>query len=223
MRATWSRGLSSRSGTGPCRCGTGIALRGTRRPSPRPGAPALRPHRPECPLCGDQRHERQDDHNQTHRTLRANGRSVHHVMAPMGSSVTANWWSPGTSVDRGRTRVLAKPGVGFAVLETARGGLLLRGMSVSRVDVAVVTNVAADHLGSHGINTVEQLAMVKATVVRIVDPEGWTVLNADEPLVTERHRPSSPRAAPGSSVSTPRRWGRGSPRSAMGGSWSRAS
>jgi cyanophycin synthetase len=83
----------------------------------------------------------------------------------------------------GARRVLAEPGVGFAVLETARGGLLLRGMSVSRVDVAVVTNVAADHLGSHGINTVEQLAMVKATVVRIVDPEGWTVLNADEPLV----------------------------------------
>ena len=83
----------------------------------------------------------------------------------------------------GARRVLAEPDVGFAVLETARGGLLLRGMSVSRVDVAVVTNVAADHLGSHGINTVEQLAMVKATVVRIVDPSGWTVLNADEPLV----------------------------------------
>jgi cyanophycin synthetase len=83
----------------------------------------------------------------------------------------------------GARRVLAEPGVAFAVLETARGGLLLRGMSVSRVDVAVVTNVAADHLGSHGINTVEQLAMVKATVVRIVDPSGWTVLNADEPLV----------------------------------------
>lgn len=83
----------------------------------------------------------------------------------------------------GARRVLAEPDVGFAVLETARGGLLLRGMSVRRVDVAVVTNVAADHLGSHGINTVEQLAMVKATVVRIVDPDGWTVLNADEPLV----------------------------------------
>ncbi len=83
----------------------------------------------------------------------------------------------------GARRVLGEPGVGFAVLETARGGLLLRGMSVRRVDVAVVTNVAADHLGSHGINTVEQLAMVKATVVRIVDPNGWTVLNADDPLV----------------------------------------
>ncbi|MEZ5157325.1 MAG: Mur ligase family protein [Candidatus Nanopelagicales bacterium] len=83
----------------------------------------------------------------------------------------------------GARRVLAEPGVEFAVLETARGGLLLRGMSVGRVDVSVVTNVAADHLGSHGINTVEQLAMVKATVVRIVDADGWTVLNADEPLV----------------------------------------
>lgn len=83
----------------------------------------------------------------------------------------------------GARRVLGEPGVEFAVLETARGGLLLRGMSVARVDVAVVTNVGSDHLGSHGINTVEQLATVKATVVRVVDPAGWTVLNADEPLV----------------------------------------
>jgi cyanophycin synthetase len=83
----------------------------------------------------------------------------------------------------GARRVLAQPGVQFAALETARGGLLLRGMSVRRVDAAVVTNVAGDHLGSHGINTVEQLAVVKATVVKIVDPGGWTVLNADEPLV----------------------------------------
>lgn len=91
----------------------------------------------------------------------------------------------------GARRVLAEPGIGFAVLETARGGLLLRGMSVRRVDVAVVTNVAADHLGSHGINTVEQLAMVKATVVRIADPSGWVVLNADEPLVRRMAEQSS--------------------------------
>lgn len=91
----------------------------------------------------------------------------------------------------GARRVLAEPGIGFAVLETARGGLLLRGMSVGRVDVAVVTNVAADHLGSHGINTVEQLAMVKATVVRIADSSGWVVLNADEPLVRRMSEQSS--------------------------------
>lgn len=91
----------------------------------------------------------------------------------------------------GARRVLAEPDIGFAVLETARGGLLLRGMSVRRVDVAVVTNVAADHLGSHGINTVEQLAMVKATVVRVADPDGWVVLNADEPLVRRMAEQSS--------------------------------
>lgn len=104
-----------------------------------------------------------------------------------GDLVTAGDYSgPG-----GARRVLAEPDVGFAVLETARGGLLLRGMSVRRIDVAVVTNVAADHLGSHGINTVEQLAMVKATVVRIVDPAGWTILNADEPLVRHMAEQSS--------------------------------
>lgn len=94
----------------------------------------------------------------------------------------------------GARRVLAEPGVAFAVLETARGGLLLRGMSVRRVDVAVVTNVAADHLGSHGINTVEQLAMVKATVVRVVGAHGWAVLNADDPLVRHMAQQTSARA-----------------------------
>lgn len=89
-----------------------------------------------------------------------------------------DWSGPG-----GARRVLAVPGLDFAVLETARGGLLQRGMSVSRVDVAVVTNIGADHLGTHGIDTVADLAWVKATVVRIVRPDGWAVLNADDPLV----------------------------------------
>ena len=54
-----------------------------------------------------------------------------------------------------------------AVLETARGGILLRGIGVLRNEVAVVTNVSADHLGLHGIRTVDQLAEVKATITRI--------------------------------------------------------
>ena len=54
-----------------------------------------------------------------------------------------------------------------AVLETARGGILLRGIGVAHNDVAVVTNVSADHLHLQGISTVDQLAEVKATVTRI--------------------------------------------------------
>ena len=75
-----------------------------------------------------------------------------------------------------------------AVLETARGGILLRGIGVLHNDVAVVTNVSADHLGLHGITTVDQLAEVKATITRITRPQGWAVLNADDPRVLAMRR-----------------------------------
>ena len=75
-----------------------------------------------------------------------------------------------------------------AVLETARGGILLRGIGVRHNDVAVVTNVSADHLGLQGIQTLDQLAEVKATITRITRPEGWDVLNADDPRVLAMRR-----------------------------------
>ena len=84
------------------------------------------------------------------------------------------------------TALAAEPDV--AVLETARGGILQRGIGVLHNDVAVVTNVSADHLGLHGIATVDQLAEVKATVVRITRPQGWAVLNADDPRVLAMRR-----------------------------------
>jgi cyanophycin synthetase len=76
----------------------------------------------------------------------------------------------------------------IAVLETARGGILLRGIGVLHNDVAVVTNVSADHLGLHGITTVDQLAEVKASITRITRPAGWAVLNADDPRVLAMRR-----------------------------------
>ncbi|HEU4450539.1 MAG TPA: Mur ligase family protein, partial [Gaiellaceae bacterium] len=87
----------------------------------------------------------------------------------------------------GAARALAQePDV--AVLETARGGILLRGIGVLHNDVAVVTNVSEDHLGLHGIDTLDQLAEVKASITRITRPEGWTVLNADDPRVLAMRR-----------------------------------
>jgi cyanophycin synthetase len=83
----------------------------------------------------------------------------------------------------GAGRVLAHPGVELAVTETARGGILLKGIGVTRNDVSVVTNVSADHLGLQGIDTVDQLAEVKAVVPRITRKDGWAVLNADDPRV----------------------------------------
>ena len=83
----------------------------------------------------------------------------------------------------GAGRVLSHEGVELAVTETARGGILLRGIGVVHNDVSVVTNVSADHLGLHGIDTVDQLAEVKQVVARITKPSGWSVLNADDPRV----------------------------------------
>jgi cyanophycin synthetase len=83
----------------------------------------------------------------------------------------------------GAGRVLAHPEVQLAVTETARGGILLKGIGVAYNNVSVFTNVSADHLGLHGIDTVDQLAEVKGIVSRITRPDGWAVLNADDPRV----------------------------------------
>ncbi|WP_270889370.1 tetratricopeptide repeat protein [Pedococcus sp. 5OH_020] len=83
----------------------------------------------------------------------------------------------------GARGVLTSPGVQLGILETARGGMLLKGMGVSSNDVSVVTNVSADHLGMQGIDTVDQLAEVKAIVTKATRPTGWVVLNGDDPRV----------------------------------------
>jgi cyanophycin synthetase len=91
---------------------------------------------------------------------------------------SGDWSGPG-----GAGRVLADPSVQVAVTETARGGILLRGVGTAVNDVSVVTNISADHLGLLGVHTLDQLAEVKSVIVRITKPSGWTVLNADDPLV----------------------------------------
>src|SRR5919204_890100 len=98
------------------------------------------------------------------------------------------WSGPG-----GAGRVLAQTGLELAVLETARGGILRRGVGVAHNDVAVVTNVSADHLGLGGIDTLDQLAELKATIVRITRPSGWVVLNADDPRTLAMRRQSRAR------------------------------
>jgi cyanophycin synthetase len=79
--------------------------------------------------------------------------------------------------------VLKDPTVDFAVLECARGGMLKSGLAFQHCDVGVVTNVASDHLGLGGVNSVEQMAKVKAIVPETVFPHGFAVLNADDDLV----------------------------------------
>ncbi len=79
--------------------------------------------------------------------------------------------------------ILRDPTVEIAVLETARGGILRSGLAFDSCDVGIVLNVAADHLGLGDIDTIEQMARVKGVVAEVVNPQGYVVLNADDPLV----------------------------------------
>ncbi len=81
----------------------------------------------------------------------------------------------------GARTLLRDPRVEVAVLETARGGLLRRGLAVDRAVAALVTNIAADHLGEFGVHDLPSLAAAKLLITRAVGPEGRVVLNADDP------------------------------------------
>ena len=89
-----------------------------------------------------------------------------------------DWTGPG-----GAHQILGRRDIDVAVLETARGGIVLRGIGYESNDASVLTNVSSDHLDLQGIHTLPELAEVKSTVCRITRAEGWVVLNADDPLV----------------------------------------
>ncbi len=79
--------------------------------------------------------------------------------------------------------ILQDPTVEVAVLETARGGILRSGLAFDAANVGVVLNVAADHLGIGDIDTIDQLAHLKSVVAEAVFPDGYAILNADDPRV----------------------------------------
>jgi cyanophycin synthetase len=85
----------------------------------------------------------------------------------------------------GARMLMRQPDVEIAVLEVARGGLLRRGLGVERADAAVVSNVAADHLGDYGINTVPELIPAKFIVRRALKEDAPLILNADDEGVVE--------------------------------------
>ena len=91
--------------------------------------------------------------------------------------------------------VLKDSAVEFAVLETARGGLLRSGLGYDQCDCAIVTNVAEDHLGLDGIHTLDKLARVKSVVPETVQPNGYAVLNADDDLVYQMRENVSAKVA----------------------------
>ena len=118
----------------------------------------------------------------THILLRAG----HHVGTTTSDGIlvdermvdAGDWTGPG-----GAAAILRRSDVDVAVLETARGGLVLKGMGYESNEASVFTNVSSDHLDLQGIHTLPELAEVKSTVCRVTKPDGWTVLNADDPYV----------------------------------------
>jgi cyanophycin synthetase len=78
--------------------------------------------------------------------------------------------------------LLTNKEIDAAVLETARGGLIKKGLAYDLADVAVITNITEDHLGIDGINTLEDLSYVKALVGEAVKNNGYVVMNADDQM-----------------------------------------
>jgi cyanophycin synthetase len=86
----------------------------------------------------------------------------------------------------GARMVLREPRAQAAMLETARGGILRRGIAVSQADAAIITNVSSDHFGEYGIDDLDGLADVKFAVASVVAPRGSLVLNADDAMLRAR-------------------------------------
>ena len=121
-------------------------------------------------------------------------RMVGHVLSQaglrVGMATTDGVYSGGRLVydadasgPRSAEMVLDDTSVEAAVLETARGGILRGGLGYDRADVAVVTNITADHLGTDGVDDMTELIHVKALVAEEIRAGGTVVLNADDPAV----------------------------------------
>ena len=92
-----------------------------------------------------------------------------------------DWSGPG-----GARNVLREQDVDVAILETARGGLLRRGMGVERADAALITNISEDHLGDFGSQNLDELLAIKWIVSRVVRADGQLVLNAEDHRLVEK-------------------------------------
>ena len=123
-------------------------------------------------------------------------RMVGHIMQSFGKTVgmttTDGIYVDGARVVQGDTTgpasaqaVLSDPAVDVAVLETARGGIVRRGLGYDWSDVGVITNIGEDHLGQDGIKSIDDVAYIKSLVAERVCEGGTLVLNADSDIVVE--------------------------------------
>ncbi|MBD7912628.1 cyanophycin synthetase [Clostridium cibarium] len=118
-------------------------------------------------------------------------RLVSHVLRSMGHKVgmtcTDGIYIDGECIDKGddtgyysAKSVLLNKDVEVAVLETARGGLIRKGLAYDLADVAAITNITEDHIGIDEVNSMEELAKVKSLVAEEVKKDGYVVINADD-------------------------------------------
>ena len=114
-----------------------------------------------------------------------------HVLSNMGYKVgmttTDGIYVDGECIDKGddtgynsAKAILLNKEVEVAVLETARGGMLRKGLAYELADVAAITNITEDHIGIDGINSIEELAHLKSLVGEAVKEDGYVVINADD-------------------------------------------
>jgi len=94
-----------------------------------------------------------------------------------------DWSGPG-----GARLVLRQGGVDTAILETARGGLLRRGLGVEQAEVALITNIAEDHLGDFGSQSLQELLNIKWVISHAVEETGYLILNADDELLVRKSK-----------------------------------
>ena len=135
------------------------------------------------PRSRDHRDQRQDDHL-AHARARAEDVRARRSALRLPTAST----SDGKRILQGdltgpwsAQMVLRDPTVDFAVLETARGGILRAGLGFDYCDIGAITNVSEDHLGLRGVETLEELAYVKAIVIEVVRRDGYSILNAEDP------------------------------------------
>ena len=118
-------------------------------------------------------------------------RLINHVLSQMGYSVgmtsTEGIYVNNRCIHKGddsgfnsAKTILLNRDVDIAVLETARGGLIRKGLAYDIADISVITNITNDHLGLDGINSMEELSFVKSLVGEAVKEDGFTILNADD-------------------------------------------
>lgn len=123
-------------------------------------------------------------------------RMLSHILREQGHTVglttSTGIYVDGTLIEEGDTTgpisartILMDPTIDFAVLETARGGMMRSGLAFDQCDIGAVLNVQEDHLGLKGIETLEDLAWVKSLVIETVAPSGYSILNADDERVLQ--------------------------------------